>query len=74
LTDIRCVKCNRLLGTLSGHLGNGQVILETKCPKCHYLNSFRLDESKCPTFYTQGKTNDVRFSLVTGEKAHMIAI
>ncbi len=36
MTEIRCKKCNRLL--LKGKVSE----IEIKCPKCHFINSFRI--------------------------------
>ena len=33
LSEVRCMKCNRLLGKLKGKV-------EIKCPKCKVYNSF----------------------------------
>jgi len=47
MTDIRCVKCNRLLMKIDwgqAHaLMDGKPSAEVKCPKCGYLNRFTMN-------------------------------
>ena len=37
MTEIRCVKCNRLLGKMWGKTRPEDLELEIKCPKCKYM-------------------------------------
>jgi len=39
MTEIRCVKCNRLLFFANF---NEKIEIEIKCSKCHFINKFRL--------------------------------
>ena len=42
MTEVRCVKCNRLLfKTLAT-----ENVIEVKCPKCGFLNEFNLLNTK----------------------------
>lgn len=40
MQDLRCVSCGRLLAKAIIH--NGYI--ESKCPKCGYLNKFEFNE------------------------------
>ncbi len=45
MTEIRCVKCKRLLFRIGGtELPGPQSIIEVKCPKCHYMNTITTKE------------------------------
>ena len=43
MTEIRCVKCNRLLMKSNGN-GSKGLVLEVKCPKCGFIHSYSLGE------------------------------
>jgi len=42
MTDVRCVKCRKLLFKVTK---NGHSEVEVKCPKCGYLNNVYVTES-----------------------------
>ena len=41
MTEIRCVKCNRLLFK---HEGEGCFRVEVKCPKCGHIHNYTMEE------------------------------
>lgn len=43
MTEIRCVKCGRLLAKVFGEKTN-TMTLEVKCPKCSYMNNIAFSE------------------------------
>lgn len=52
MTEIRCVKCKRLLMKTNGD-GEDGLIFEVKCPKCGYIGSYSLGK-----FTTEQLTSD----------------
>ncbi len=57
MTEIRCVKCRRLLMKAEGLLGRAEI----KCPKCGYYNSINMNDSKHYTDYEKyiNRTNKI---------------
>ncbi len=47
MIEIRCVKCKRLLMKSNGSNGDGLVV-EVKCPKCHFITSYPLGTFRDP--------------------------
>jgi len=43
MTEIRCVKCRRLLFKVDPYEGFG---IEIKCPKCGYVNKLNIGEDE----------------------------
>ena len=44
MTEVRCVKCNRLLMKVTGYKDVSESLkAEVKCPKCNYLHIYPLE-------------------------------
>jgi len=44
MTEIRCVKCHRLLFKMKVTLTGYGMIVEIKCGKCHFINTIKIDD------------------------------